>query len=111
MAGKELSVDDLVNLWQQGWLERYFAAAGIDLSAQLVVSSGRERTLNAQGGVTIGPVSISATYAETFRQATTTNLSVSIQLQRQSRSDALTEAFGALVTPKASALPAGPPRP
>ena len=100
-----LTVDGLKELFDKGWLPDYLAAGQVVIAVQLAMTTGRERSSGGTGSVEIGPLRISGHLSETFRQATTTNLSVTITMDRQSRSRAIE---GAVESLRALPIPDAP---
>ena len=111
LKGKEPGTDELLKLFQAGWFPDYFAAAELDVEAQLVMATSRERKVSGSGSVTFGPIRIEGTLSNAFAQGTQTNLSVRATLRRQSRSSGLEYAISALSPVQVPVLPTGPPAP
>jgi hypothetical protein len=108
LDGKAPGVEDLKAAFALGWTPDYFVGAELQISAQLTMSTARERQVGGSGGVTFGPVQIQGSLAESFHQATETNLSVNCVLKRQSRSAGLDYALTALSAVAAPELPVPP---
>lgn len=107
LAGKTPGVDDVLKAFQAGWLPDFFAAASLEVSAQLTVTSTRERTISGSGAVGFGPIQISGSLAETVRTGSNTNLGVTVTMERQSRNKSLEYALNALTAVAPPALPSG----
>lgn len=75
--------------------------------AQLAMTTAGERIASGSGGVQLGPIQLTGSLSSSLRQATTTNVAVTIRCARQSRSQGLEYAIQALRTPNAPALPDG----
>lgn len=111
-AGGNPSVDGILAAFKAGWLPDYYAAAGLEVSAQLAMSTARQQNINATGGVVLGPVQLNAQFGIQTNEATNTNLTVTARLERQSRSSALSNAFESLLALPAVNTPAvNPPNP
>ncbi len=89
LKGKGASLDDLQSLFDNGYLPDYFAGDELTLTAQLSMTTGRERQSGVSAGGSIAGITVQGSLTETFRQATQTNLSVTINLSRQSRNRAI----------------------
>ena len=96
LAGREPTTEDLLAAYEAGWLPDFHAAVDLTVSAQLAMTTSRERTTDAGGSVQFGPLRIEGRLAESFSQGTTTNLSVSATLRRESRGTAIAAALAAL---------------
>ncbi len=96
LAGQEPGTAELAKVLETGWTPDFFVGSQLSLSAQLAMTSTRERKVAGGGGVTLGPLRIEGSLTETFQQGTQTNLSVTVELVRQSRSRAVTGAIEAL---------------
>lgn len=106
LNGKAPGTDDLLKAFASGWLPDFFAASELQLSAQLSMTTARERKVGGTGGVEFGPLKLEGSLSETFTQGTGTNLSITTTLVRRSRSSGLENALSALsVTPVDLALP------
>lgn len=107
LAGKEPTLADLLGLMEEGWLPDYFAGTELEISAQLAMNTARERQVGGSGSVQLGPLQLTGSLATSLRQATSTNVAVTIRLARQSRSQGLEYAIQALRTPAAPVLSSG----
>jgi hypothetical protein len=96
LDGKAPGIEDLKAAFTLGWTPDYFLGAELQITAQLTMSTARERQIGGTGGVTFGPVQIQASLTESFHQGTQTNLSINCLLKRQSRSAGLDYALQAL---------------
>ena len=96
LAGQEPGTAELVKVLETGWTPDFFVGSQMSVSAQLAMTTTRERKVSGGGGVTLGPLRIEGSLAETFQQGTQTNLAVTVDLVRQSRSRAVTAAVEAL---------------
>jgi hypothetical protein len=96
LDGKTPGVDDLLRAYQEGYLPDHFVAAELQVSAQLTMTTARERTIGANGGLEFGPLRLEGSLTETFQQGTTTNLSVTCTLVRQARSKGIENTLSAL---------------
>jgi hypothetical protein len=92
------TVQDALTLLDGGWIPDYFAAAELEVQAQLALTTDRKRTIDAGGGISLGPVQLQGRLAETFSRGETANLQVRCTLQRKARSRALSEATEALAS-------------
>ncbi|HEU4751927.1 MAG TPA: hypothetical protein VFU47_02385 [Armatimonadota bacterium] len=111
LGGKDVDAETLLKLFAAGWLPDFFVTAQMELAAQLTMSTARERQVSGTGGVTFGPVKLEGSLSNTFHQGTSTNLSVSCTLVRQSRNAALDAAYAALGATKQPAAPNPPTGP
>lgn len=105
LAGREPTLTDLLGLMEEGWLPDFFAGTELEIAAQLAMTTARERQASGGGSVQLGPLQLTGSLSTSLRQATTTNVAVTIRLARQSRSQGLEYAIQALRTPNAPALP------
>src|SRR5688500_15402609 len=105
LGGEEPGTDTLIRLLDEGYVPDYFAGVDLDLSAQLSIATTRERRGSGTGGVTFGPVKIEGTLANSFTQATQTNLTVAATLRRQSKNAGIEH----LLTSLRALTPAPPP--
>jgi hypothetical protein len=96
LSGAEPGTDELLELFKKGYLPDYFAGTELTVSAQLSMATTRERTVGGTAGGQIGPLTVQGSLTETFRQATQTNVSVTVILGRQSRNRSLEYALSAL---------------
>lgn len=109
LKGKEPGTDDLLKLLEAGYLPDYYVGAELQIAAQLTLTTARERKVSGSGAVTFGPLKLEGSLSETFRQATTTNLSITTTLVRQSRSKGIENVLSALSPTPVPGLP--PPLP
>ena len=110
--GGQVDLAGVLDAINGGWLPDYFAAAELNVSAQLAMSTSRQQVVQAQGGVNIGPIQLTGSLAETTARGENTNVTVTCTLERQSRSKAMSNAFDALLTtPGPSILPQTPATP
>lgn len=86
----------LEKLLTDGWTPDYFAGNEMTVDASLVMTTSRERTAGGGGSAALGPLQLNATFANTYRQATQTNVSVQYRGVRQSRSQGLEYALQSL---------------
>lgn len=103
LAGSQPGTAELRSLLESGYLPDYFIGTEVHLTAQLTMSTARERTHSAGGGIGFGPLRIEGGLSNGFRQGTQTNLSVDLTLVRQSRNQGLAYALTALSGGPASA--------
>lgn len=105
LNGKTPGVADVKSLYEEGWLPDYFAASALTLDAQLSMATTRERTIGGQADVAVGPLKLTGSLSTSLKQATNTNVAVSITLERQSRNQGLTNAFESLTQQPIPPLP------
>lgn len=78
-------LDVALRLLEEGYLPDFYAATQVQIDAQLSMTTARDRQVSGSGSVTVGPLILEGSLANTFRQATTTNVAVSIQMDRESK--------------------------
>lgn len=81
----EQRLEVALQLLEEGYLPDFYAATQVQLDAQLTMTTARDRQQSGGGSVNFGPIRLEGSMANTFRQATTTNLAVSIQMERESK--------------------------
>ena len=85
-SGDTVSAQVMSDLLDKGYIPDFYAAADLDLEAQLTMSTTRERKTSGTGSITYGPLKIEATLGNSLVQGTNTNLTIRCHLQRTSKS-------------------------
>lgn len=81
LAGKEPGVDELQELFAQGWVPVAGAAVQVTIGGSFAASATRETTIGAEGKVAVGPIQIGGTLTNRQNSAEQTNVQVSTVLQ------------------------------
>jgi hypothetical protein len=80
---KTSKVAQAAALKDKGVTPDFWAGARVTIAAQLTMTSLEKRVITASGGGTLGPINLQGSLSEETDQGTNTNLSVTIQFERQ----------------------------
>jgi hypothetical protein len=106
LDGKQAGAAELLDLYEKGYLPDYFAGMELTVSAQLSMTTGRDTQIGVSAGGNVAGIALQGSLTETFRQATQTNLSVTVNLARQSRNRGIEHTLNSLQSLPTPALPA-----
>lgn len=76
-------VDQAVKLKEEGVTPDFWAGTRVTVAAQLTLTELEKRTIAASGGAAFGAINLNGSLAEETQKGSNTNLSVTIEFERQ----------------------------